>query len=122
MTWVAELTGRSYDIFEYCGHPQAKDVIVIMGCGAQVVEEYIDYVGVGQKIGVLKVHLYRPWSAKHFLSVMPPSVKRVAVLDRCKENGLGEPLFLDVAATIQQNGMEGIKIIGGRYGLASKDF
>lgn len=123
MRWVEALTGRKYDIFDYVGHPQATDVIVIMGCGAAVVEELIDHYGPSKKVGVVKVHLYRPWSAKHLLATIPSSVKRIAVLDRCKETGLGEPLYTDICATMQTvPAGSKLKIIGGRYGLASKDF
>merc|ERR1719433_1009537 len=94
-----------------------------MGCGASVVEELIDHYGPDKEVGVVKVHLFRPWSAKHLLAAIPRTVRRIAVLDRCKENGLGEPLFVDVAATMQRSrDSRDVTVIGGRYGLASKDF
>jgi len=120
MLWVKQLTGRSYDLFQYVGHPKATDVVVVMGSGAQVVEELMDYYGSSKKVGMLKVHLFRPWSISHFLAAMPASVKRICILDRCKEHGVGEPLYTDVCATMQ--GFANVRIIGGRYGLASKDF
>jgi pyruvate-ferredoxin/flavodoxin oxidoreductase len=95
MQWVHALTGRKYDLFEYVGHKYATDVIIIMGCGAEVAEELIDYYGPSKKVGVVKVHLFRPWSAKHLLAAIPKTTKRIAVLDRCKETGVGEPLFTD---------------------------
>eukprot|EP00929_Paragymnodinium_shiwhaense_P006963 TRINITY_DN110918_c0_g1_i1.p1 TRINITY_DN110918_c0_g1~~TRINITY_DN110918_c0_g1_i1.p1 ORF type:complete len:1844 (-),score=584.39 TRINITY_DN110918_c0_g1_i1:160-5043(-) len=120
MKMVEVLTGRTYDLFQYYGHPKATDVIVAMGSGVTVIEELIDYYGPNKKVGVLKVHLFRPWSKAHFLAQLPSTCKRIAVLDRCKETGVGEPLFTDVAATLQ--GISTMRIIGGRYGLASKDF
>jgi homodimeric pyruvate:ferredoxin (flavodoxin) oxidoreductase len=123
MQWVSKLTGRSYDLFEYYGHPAATDIIVIMGSGATVLEELLDHYGPARKVGIVKIHLFRPWSAKHFLAAIPSTVRRIAVLDRCKETGLGEPLFTDVCATLQAcHRGNGIVVIGGRYGLASKDF
>ena len=124
MDKVAKLTGRTYRLFDYVGAPDATDVVVIMGSGADTVEWASDYINErGGKTGVLKVRLYRPFSAKHFVQALPASVKRVAVLDRTKEPGsLGEPLYLDVVTALNQMGRTGIKVIGGRYGLSSKDF
>ncbi|HRV24456.1 MAG TPA: 2-oxoacid:acceptor oxidoreductase family protein, partial [Sphaerochaeta sp.] len=124
MDKVAKLTGRTYHLFDYVGAPDATDVVVIMGSGADTVEWASDYINErGGKTGVLKVRLYRPFSAKHFVQALPASVKRVAVLDRTKEPGsLGEPLYLDVITALNQMDRTGIKVIGGRYGLSSKDF
>jgi len=123
MQWVNIITGRSYDIFEYYGSTKATDVIVIMGSASGTVEELIDSYGPNAKVGVVKVRLFRPWSGRHLLANIPRSCRRIAVLDRCKENGFGEPLFTDVCATLQGcAAAKHIKIIGGRYGLASKEF
>jgi len=123
MQWVEKLTGRSYDLFEYYGNQEATDIVVVMGSGATVLEELIDHYGPEKKVGMVKIHLFRPWSARHFLACVPSTVRRIAVLDRCKETGLGEPLFMDVCATLQACQMgNNIRVIGGRYGLASKDF
>lgn len=124
MDKVAKLTGRTYHLFDYVGAPDATDVVVIMGSGADTVEWASNYINErGGKTGVLKVRLYRPFSAKHFVQALPASVKRIAVLDRTKEPGsLGEPLYLDVITALNQMNRTGIKVIGGRYGLSSKDF
>jgi pyruvate-ferredoxin/flavodoxin oxidoreductase len=131
MRAFADRTGRVYQLFEYAGHPDAERVIVIMGSGAETVRETVDWLRArGEKVGVLKVHLYRPFSVPDFLSALPKSVKAIAVLDRTKEPGApGEPLFLDVVAAIDrartsetQQFQTLPRIIGGRYGLASKEF
>jgi pyruvate-ferredoxin/flavodoxin oxidoreductase len=124
MREVAAITGRKYGLFDYYGAPDAQEVVVAMGSGCSALEEAADYLNArGRKVGVLKVHLYRPWSAEHFLSALPPSAQRIAVLDRTKENGaLGEPLFLDVAATLRRHGRATAQLVGGRYGLGGKDF
>jgi len=119
------LTGRSYKLFEYHGHPEAERVIIIMGSGVGPVHEITDYlVRAGQKVGYAHVHLYRPFSVKHFIKAIPSTVKSIAVLDRCKEPGaIGEPLYMDVVNAFnaaRHNHMPAI--IGGRYGLASKEF
>ncbi len=119
---ISELTGRCYRPFEYYGDPQAENVIVAMGSVTETIRETIDYLAAkGHKYGLVTVHLYRPFSEKYFLKVLPASVKKIAVLDRTKEPGaLGEPLFLDVKALFQ--GKENAPlVIGGRYGLSSKD-
>ena len=117
---ASELTGRNYAPFTYYGDPNAERVIVAMGSVTETATEVIDELN-GEKIGLVKVHLYRPFSAKHFLSVLPKSVKKIAVLDRTKEPGAaGEPLYLDVAAVIKDAGLD-VEVIGGRYGLSSKD-
>ncbi|NCC64151.1 MAG: pyruvate:ferredoxin (flavodoxin) oxidoreductase, partial [Spirochaetia bacterium] len=124
MDEVEKLTGRAYKLFDYVGDPDATDVVIIMGSGADTMEWASDYINKkGGKTGVLKVRLYRPFSAKHFVQALPQSVKRVAVLDRTKEPGsLGEPLYQDVITALSQMDRTGIKVIGGRYGLSSKDF
>ena len=128
MDKFAKISGRQYHIVEYYGAADAEQVIVIMGSGAETVQETIDYLNAqGQKLGVLKVHLYRPFPAKSFLAALPKSAKVVSVLDRTKESGAtGEPLYLDVVATLAQAAAAGEismpKILGGRYGLSSKEF
>ena len=119
---LGELTGRNYRPFEYYGAPDAEEIIVAMGSVTETIKETIDYLEAhGRKYGVVSVHLYRPFSEKYFFKVLPKSVKKIAVLDRTKEPGsLGEPLYLDVKAMFQGKDMEPV-IIGGRYGLSSKD-
>ncbi|MBN1389903.1 MAG: pyruvate:ferredoxin (flavodoxin) oxidoreductase [Candidatus Thermoplasmatota archaeon] len=123
MQKVFDLTGRRYHIFDYYGAKDAQNVIIMMGSGAQAVEETVDYLNsMGKKVGLIKVRLYRPFSAKHFLEALPETVKRIAVLDRTKENGaFGEPLYLDVMSVLRDAGRD-IPVVGGRYGLGSKDF
>ncbi|MBE6235462.1 MAG: pyruvate:ferredoxin (flavodoxin) oxidoreductase [Bacteroidales bacterium] len=119
---ISELTGRNYRPFDYYGDPEAENVIVAMGSVTETIKETIDYLAAqGKKVGVLIVRLYRPFSAKYFMKVLPKSVRRIAVIDRTKEPGsLGEPLYLDIKALFQ--GMEDAPlVIGGRYGLSSKD-
>ena len=119
---ISELTGRTYRPFEYYGAPDAENIIVAMGSVTETIRETIDYLAAkGRKYGLISVHLYRPFSEKYLLKVLPKSVKKIAVLDRTKEPGaLGEPLFLDVRALFQ--GKAGAPlVIGGRYGLSSKD-
>ena len=131
MAKFAEMTGRSYKLFEYVGHPQAERVIVMMGSGAEVAHETVEHlVGRGEKVGVLKVRLFRPFSIKHFAAALPSTVRAIAVLDRCKEPGaIGEPLYLDVVTAIREAREAGLSplsvdplVIGGRYGLSSKEF
>ena len=124
MKKVSALTGRDYGLFDYCGAPDATDVIVIMGSGAEAAEETVGHlVKAGKKAGVLKVRLYRPFSVSHFAKALPKSVKNICVLDRTKENGaIGEPLYLDVISALNEAGISGVKVIGGRYGLGSKEF
>jgi len=125
MAQVSELTGRPLQLFSYSGAKDATDVVIVMGSGADTCEWASNYINSnGGKTGVINVHLYRPFSAKHLVAALPKSVKRIAVLDRTKEPGsLGEPLYLDVVAALSQMGLlENIKVIGGRYGLSSKDF
>jgi pyruvate-ferredoxin/flavodoxin oxidoreductase len=131
MDKFAQVVGRSYHLFDYVGAPDAERVIVMMGSGAETAHETVDYLTKkGEKVGLLKVRLYRPFSVKHFLKALPPTVRKIAVLDRTKEAGAGrEPLCLDVVSALQ----EGIRMrhgtlktvpdtVGGRYGLSSKEF
>jgi len=131
MDEFARLTGRQYHLFEYAGAPDAERVIIIMGSGGDTVQEYVEWATArGEKIGVLKVRLYRPFDAGAFLAALPPTTARIAVLDRTKEPGaLGEPLYLDVVAALNEArsaGNLGIAadylVVGGRYGLSSKEF
>lgn len=131
MDRFAKLTGRQYKLFEYHGAPDAEKVIIIMGSGAEAVHEYVKYQNKnGEKIGVIKTRLYRPFSMKHLIEALPDTVKSVAVMDRTKEPGAtGEPMLVDVISAFHDNREEGyknfkhdVKIIGGRYGLSSKEF
>ncbi|MCI0695954.1 pyruvate:ferredoxin (flavodoxin) oxidoreductase [candidate division KSB1 bacterium] len=131
MNKFAELTGRQYKLFDYVGAPDAERVIVLMGSGAEAAQETVEYlVNRGEKVGAIKVRLYRPFSAEHFVQVLPPTVKTLAALDRTKEPGsLGEPLYLDLIAAINETIAKGSgslkvfpRMIGGRYGLSSKEF
>ena len=122
MNKVNEKIGTDYKLFNYYGAPDAEKVIVAMGSVCDVAEEVIDYLTAkGEKVGLVKVRLYRPFSPKHLISAIPATAKKIAVLDRTKEPGsLGEPLYLDVVTALRQNGYTGT-IVGGRYGLGSKD-
>ena len=122
MDRIAELTGRRYHLFDYYGADDAEKVIVAMGSVSGAVRETVDYLNArGGRCGFLQVHLYRPFSAKYFLGALPPSVRKIAVLDRCKEMGsVGEPLYQDVCTVISGSGRP-VKVVGGRYGLSSKD-
>ncbi len=131
MDKFAKLVGRQYHLFDYAGAPDAERVIVVMGSGAEVVEETVNYlVKHGEKVGCVTVHLYRPFSVKHFLQSLPVSVKKIAVLDRTKEPGsAGEPMYQDVQTAINEGINEGLSafktqpvVVGGRYGLGSKEF
>ena len=119
---ISKITGRDYKPFNYYGDPEAMRVIVAMGSVTQTLEEVVDYLNAkGEKVGIIKVHLYRPFSTKYLFDVMPNSVKKIAVLDRTKEPGsLGEPLYLDIKAAFYGQKDAPI-IVGGRYGLSSKD-
>ena len=123
MEKVGDLTGRRYHLFDYVGAPDAERVLVIMGSGADVAEEAINYLNAkGEKLGLIKVCLYRPFAADKFLAAIPATCKKIAVLDRTKEPGsLGEPLYLDIVDAIAEAGLD-IKCYGGRYGLGSKEF
>jgi pyruvate-ferredoxin/flavodoxin oxidoreductase len=123
MNELSKITGRQYGLFDYYGAPDADRVVVAMGSATEAIREGIDYLlEKGEKIGMIAVHLYRPFSAKHFLSVLPKTAKRICVLDRTKEPGAGgEPLYLDVKNVLY--GTENAPlVVGGRYGLSSKDF
>ena len=122
MNEISKLTGRNYGLFNYYGAPDADRVIIAMGSVCDTIEETIDYMMArGEKVGVVKVHLYRPFSIKHFLAAVPATAKKIAVLDRTKEPGsIGEPLYQDVC-TAYYDMAEKPVIVGGRYGLGSKD-
>ncbi|HEX9126556.1 MAG TPA: pyruvate:ferredoxin (flavodoxin) oxidoreductase [Methylomirabilota bacterium] len=131
MDKIAELAGRRYHLFDYVGAADAERVIVMMGSGAETAQETVEHmVPRGEKVGILKVRLYRPFSAEHFLAALPPTVRSLAVLDRTKEPGsVGEPLYLDVMATVSEAAALGRvpfdkapRVLGGRYGLGSKEF
>jgi len=128
MDRVAKLIGRQYHLFDYYGAPDAEKVIIVMGSGAEVSEEAVDAMTkAGEKVGLLKVRLYRPFDASAFLKALPSTVKSIAVLDRCKEPGsTGEPLYQDVITVLAENAdslpFAAPKVIGGRYGLSSKEF
>jgi pyruvate-ferredoxin/flavodoxin oxidoreductase len=131
MDKFAKLTGRQYNLFEYVGPADADRVIVMMGSGAMAAEQAVTHLNEhGEKVGILKVRLYRPLSVKHLIDALPTSVKKIAVLDRTKEPGtIGEPLYMDVVTAIEQSYREGTAkfderpmVVGGRYGLSSKEF
>ncbi len=122
MKEIEKITGREYKPFNYYGAPDAENIIVAMGSVTETAEEVIDYLNAkGEKVGIVIVHLYRPFSSKYFFDVMPKTVKKIAVLDRCKEHGsVGEPLYLDVKSLFYDREQQPV-IVGGRYGLGSKD-
>ncbi len=131
MDKFAKIVGRQYRLFEYVGAPDAEHVIIIMGSGAEAVHETVDYLTAqGKKVGVLKVRLVRPFSVEHFLQALPKTVKSIAVLDRTKEPGaIGEPLYQDIVTALTEGITSGKcqlaafpKVVGGRYGLSSKEF
>jgi len=124
MDKFAKIVGRSYHLFDYVGAPDAERVIVMMGSGAEAAHETVDALAArGEKIGLLKVRLYRPFSVKHFAAALPATVKKIAVLDRCKEAGAaGEPLYLDIVNALHESKRSAVEVIGGRYGLSSKEF
>ena len=129
MDRFAQIVGRQYHLFDYAGVPDAERVLVVMGSGAETAQVTAGYLaGQGEKVGVVKVHLYRPFSVRHFVQALPPTVKAIAVLDRTKEPGsIGEPLYLDVVTAASEGRDTGLftaspRIIGGRYGLSSKEF
>ena len=123
MNQVNEKLGTNYHLFDYYGAPDADRVVVCMGSFCDTLEEVIDYLNAhGEKVGLVKVRLYRPWSIEHFMAALPETVKKIAVLDRTKEAGsIGEPLYEDVVSALYESGKTGIKVVGGRYGLGSKD-
>ncbi len=127
----AKIAGRQYKLFDYVGHPQAERVIVVMGSGAETVHELVDHmVAKGEKIGMVKVRLYRPFVIKDFIAALPKTTTAIAVLDRTKEPGaIGEPLYLDIIAALREAKDQGIStftkdpiVVGGRFGLSSKEF
>ena len=122
MAAISKLTGREYKLFNYYGAPDAERVVVLMGSGAETAKEAIDYLTAqGEKVGLLNVHLYRPFAADKFLAAIPASCKKLAVLDRTKEPGaMGEPLYQDICSVYKEKGID-MDIVGGRYGLSSKD-
>lgn len=131
MNKFAEITGRKYNLFDYIGAPDAERIVILMGSGAEAAEETVNYlVGKGEKVGMIKVRLFRPFSVKDFIGAIPKTVKDIAVLDRTKEPGsIGEPLYQDVITAINEDlaGKEPRfgkmpRIVGGRYGLSSKEF
>ena len=124
MKKLEKVTGRHYDLYDYYGAKDAERILILMGSGAETTEEVVDYMSskMGEKVGVLKVHLFRPFSVKDFIDAIPTTVKSIAVLDRTKEAGsLSEPLYLDTVAAFAETDRK-VKIIGGRYGLSSKEF
>jgi len=123
MKEISKITGREYAPFTYYGAADAENIIVAMGSVTETIIETIDYLNAnGSKLGLVKVHLYRPFATKYLLDVLPASVKKIAVLDRTKEQGsTGEPLYVDVVTALSQAGQTDIKVIGGRYGMGSKD-
>ncbi|MDD4309264.1 MAG: pyruvate:ferredoxin (flavodoxin) oxidoreductase [Candidatus Cloacimonetes bacterium] len=123
MKQVGAKIGRNYNLFDYVGHPEAEDIVIAMGSGCETIEEAIGWLNKerGMKLGLIKVRVYRPFDTKAFLASIPQSVKRIAVLDRTKEPGsIGEPLYLDVVTALKDR--KDSFIIGGRYGLSSKEF
>ena len=124
MKQVESITGRKYNLFDYVGAPDAEEVVICMGSGCETIDEAIEALNAqGKKYGCVKVHLFRPFSAKHFLAAIPATCKKIAVLDRTKEPGsLGEPLYQDVCTVLREAGRDDIKVVGGRYGLGSKEF
>jgi pyruvate-ferredoxin/flavodoxin oxidoreductase len=124
MDKFAQVAGRQYNLFDYSGHPEAERVMVIMGSGGETAEETARYLAArGEKVGVVRVRLYRPFSVEYFIKALPQSVKSIVVLDRTKEPGTsGEPLYLDIVNALVEADRASIKVIGGRYGLSSKEF
>ena len=123
MDQFAKITERSYHLFDYSGDPQAERVIVLMGSGGETAEATVKYLAEkGEKVGAIRVRLYRPFSIEHFINALPKSVTGIAVLDRTKEPGASEPLYLDVVDALAESHRSNVKVIGGRYGLSSKEF
>ena len=119
MDQFAELTGRRYRLFEYHGAADAERVIVLMGSGCEAAHETVDFLNAqNEKVGVLKVRLYRPFDASAFVKTLPANVRRIAVLDRTKEPGAGgEPLYLDCVNALHEQGRADVHVVGGRYGF-----
>jgi pyruvate-ferredoxin/flavodoxin oxidoreductase len=124
MKTVGEITGRKYNLFDYVGAPDAEKLVILMGSGADTADEAVEYLtSQGEKVGILKIRLYRPFSIKHFMDAIPQTVKKIAVLDRTKESGsVGEPLYVDVRTAFAETGRAMDVIVGGRYGMGSKEF
>jgi pyruvate-ferredoxin/flavodoxin oxidoreductase len=131
MDEFARQVGRQYHLFDYVGAPDAERILIMMGSGAETAEDTIDYLNKqGEKVGMIKVRLYRPFSGEHLLAALPSSVRKIAVLDRCKEPGsAGEPLYVDVTTALAEGMADDRapfermpRVVGGRYGLASKEF
>ena len=124
MAKVGNLTHRSYKLFDYIGHPDAERIVIAMGSATETIEEVVNALNAkGERLGLIKVRLYRPFSIEHFLSVVPSSVEHITVLDRTKEPGaIGDPLYMDVCTAFKEYGDIPCKISGGRYGLGSKEF
>jgi pyruvate-ferredoxin/flavodoxin oxidoreductase len=124
MDQFASVVGRQYHLFDYVGSPDAERVMVIMGSGAEAAHETVDHlIARGEKVGVLKVRLYRPFSVEGFVAALPQTARKIAVLDRTKEPGAtGEPLYVDVVTALAESGITDKSVVGGRYGLSSKEF
>ncbi|MGA7192901.1 MAG: pyruvate:ferredoxin (flavodoxin) oxidoreductase [Anaerolineales bacterium] len=123
MDKFAKITERPYHLFDYVGHPQAERVVVIMGSGGETAEATVKHLAEkGEKVGAIRVRLYRPFSIDYFIKALPKTVKSIAVLDRTKEPGASEPLYLDIINALVESNHSNIKVIGGRYGLSSKEF
>lgn len=124
MDKFAQVTGRQYNLFDYSGHSEAERIMVIMGSGGETAEETVKYLAArGEKVGLIRVRLYRPFSVEHFIKSLPQSAKSIVVLDRTKEPGTsGEPLYLDIVNALVEGDRTEVKVIGGRYGLSSKEF
>jgi len=122
MNEINKLTGRNYKLFDYYGAPDAENIVIAMGSVCDTIKDTVDYLNSqGKKVGAINVHLYRPFSASHFLAAVPKTVKKIAVLDRTKEpGGMGEPLYQDVCTVYYKENVP-MTIVGGRYGLSSKD-
>ena len=123
MDEINKLTGRDYKLFNYYGAPDAEEVVVVMCSASEAVKETVDYLNAqGRRVGMVQIHLYRPFSVPDFSAAIPATVKKIAVLDRSKETGsVGEPVYLDVVTALNQAGRGDICVVGGRYGLSSKD-
>ncbi len=124
MDEFAVMSGREYKLFDYHGHSEAEKIIILMGSGCETVHETVDYLNQqGEKVGVIKVRLYRPFATQKFIDSLPQTTRKIAVLDRTKEPGaIGEPLYMDVITALAENQLYNIKVVGGRYGLSSKEF
>ena len=123
MDQFAKIAERPYHLFDYSGHPEAERVVVLMGSGGETAEATVKYLAEkGEKVGAIRVRLYRPFSIEHFVKALPKTVKSIVVLDRTKEPGASEPLYLDIVDALAESHRSNIHVIGGRYGLSSKEF